>query len=376
MDFQVPLSANDACSGVTYSISAYQLSGGCPGTWMRVWTATDDCGNSSVEAEQYVQLYDNVNPVPVVVCPDDYTVYADALCVVDTDPEAAGEATATATDNCDDDVTVVVTHSDGEVAETCDGAYYFTRTWTATATDDCENVETDSCDQLITVLDNTSPVISGGGDETVECDGSGNEEALLAWLNSNGGATATDNCSEVTWSNNYIDCDGGLGMFTTYKQGQWGSAAGGVASDLMDDDFDAVFADGLSVGCEDGYELLFTSAASVDNYLPCTGGALDLVLTHGGANPTADAEDPTCWDNALVSHLLTAKLNVAFDAANSDFGSSDLELGELIAVEGPFYGKSINDIIARPAVNFIASFSTIKKIITTITSNFIRSTYF
>ena len=38
------------------------------------------------------------------------------------------------------------------------------------ATDDCDNVETDSCDQLITVNDDTAPEISGGEDETEECD--------------------------------------------------------------------------------------------------------------------------------------------------------------------------------------------------------------
>ena len=44
----VPISASDNCSPtLTYSIQAFQLSGGCPGTWMRVWTATDDCGNAS-----------------------------------------------------------------------------------------------------------------------------------------------------------------------------------------------------------------------------------------------------------------------------------------------------------------------------------------
>ena len=97
----VPISAEDICGGVSYSIEAYQLSGGCPGTWMRIWTATDECGNASVETEQYVQLYDIVAPVPVITCPADYTVMPDENCEADTTPAAAGEATATATDNCD-----------------------------------------------------------------------------------------------------------------------------------------------------------------------------------------------------------------------------------------------------------------------------------
>src|SRR6185295_12697883 len=38
---------------------------------------------------------------------------------------------------------------------------------------------------------------------TVECDGAGNLASLNAWLASNGGASATDSCSAVTWSNNF-----------------------------------------------------------------------------------------------------------------------------------------------------------------------------
>ena len=40
-------------------------------------------------------------------------------------------------------------------------------------------------------------------DATVECDGAGNAADLDAWLASNGGASATDACSGVTWSNDF-----------------------------------------------------------------------------------------------------------------------------------------------------------------------------
>ena len=61
------------------------------------------------------------------------------------------------------------------------------------------------------------------------------------------------------------------------------------------------FPTGLTVGCGSNFKLDFTSAAAIETYLPCTGSAQDLVLTHGGSNPTEEAEDPTCWNNALVS---------------------------------------------------------------------------
>lgn len=37
----------------------------------------------------------------------------------------------------------------------------------------------------------------------VECDGAGNVADLNAWLASNGGATATDECGNISWSNNF-----------------------------------------------------------------------------------------------------------------------------------------------------------------------------
>ena len=48
----------------------------------------------------------------------------------------------------------------------CEDEYTLTRTWTAE--DNCGN--TSSCSQVITVEDNTAPVITCPVDETVECD--------------------------------------------------------------------------------------------------------------------------------------------------------------------------------------------------------------
>ena len=698
----VPISAADDCSDVTYSIEAYQMSGGCPGTWMRVWTATDACGNSSVEAEQYLELYDNVAPTVNITCPEAYTVDADAMCAADVSTSAAGMATATATDNCDDDVDIVITHSDGETSSLCDGQYSFTRTFTATAEDDCDNETVVTCTQLITVEDNTAPTIDVAAENlTVECDGSGNTAALQAWLDDNGGAEASDNCSAITWSHSdatlsdlcaatgavtvtftatddcgnfsttsatftiedttapvisgnmtatidcgdwacdadaleelglfsvsedcgdytlsmtctqgsggcvtpisdytimvtatdecnnastvftqfvtlqdtekptlsvtapaaytttldascmamtdtddagmptytvddncdnavdvqidhedgaqtpscgssysftrtftvtatdhcmnvetvtvtqlitvndemdpvitcpadvIVECDGmgnasdlatflagasatdncdtdvtithdyedgdlsdecgatgtvtvtftatddcdndascsatftivdttapamgiaaspttvecdGMGNaeelqawlgnnggamasddcsavtwynnyecaldagdFLTYNQGSLGAANSEAGSDYLDANFATVFPNGVTVGCGEGYELNFTTADAVDTYLPCTGGAQDLVLTYGGTNPTEAAVDPTCWDNAFVSHLLTAKINVAFDAANAAYSASDFPVTGLIRTSGPLAGYSLGEIIA------------------------------
>ena len=64
----------------------------------------------------------------------------------------------------------------------------------------------DSCSFLIEILDLAAPVITPPADnEIAECDGSGNTLAFQTWLDSNGGATATDACNGVSWSTNPAD---------------------------------------------------------------------------------------------------------------------------------------------------------------------------
>ena len=74
-------------------------------------------------------------------------------------------------------------------------------TVTFTATDDCGNSSTATATFIIE--DTTPPTITTASDLTVECDGNGNQQELQAWLDNNGGATATDICGGVTWSSDY-----------------------------------------------------------------------------------------------------------------------------------------------------------------------------
>ena len=65
-------------------------------------------------------------------------------------------------------------------------------------------LNTTTCSQTIIINDTTAPTITiSANDLTVECDGSGNVAQLNAWLAANGGASASDSCSSVTWSNDF-----------------------------------------------------------------------------------------------------------------------------------------------------------------------------
>jgi hypothetical protein len=99
---------------------------------------------------------------------------------------------------------------DVTAGSTCNGTYTVYLTITNGA---C----THQFESEVSVIDNTAPTIgTEASDETVEC-GPGNAAALTAWLTNNGGASATDGCSGVTWTNNFTglsDLCGTIGAAT------------------------------------------------------------------------------------------------------------------------------------------------------------------
>ena len=158
----LPLVASDNCGSVTYEVTAVLFSGGCPGTWMRNWTATDGCGNVAY-ALQFVTMYDEIAP-EFVSFPANVVIESDANCNADTSPEATG--TPVISDNCGDNVEVTLDYVDSAVIESCPGSYSFTRTWIAT--DFCSNQS--SQDQTIEVIDATGPVFTlAPSDQNNQC---------------------------------------------------------------------------------------------------------------------------------------------------------------------------------------------------------------
>ena len=90
-----------------------------------------------------------------------------------------------------------MTYADVSIPGGCPQEETITRTWTAT--DNCGN--TSACDQIIEIEDTTPPVFTiPAMDEVIECDLATNGANLTAWLMSNAGAAADDNCGAVTLS--------------------------------------------------------------------------------------------------------------------------------------------------------------------------------
>ena len=146
--------------------------GDCPGDSriVRVFTATDACGNSAT-ARQVITIEDRRAPVLASV-PAAVTIACDAALPTDQ---------PTATDACDEDVTITETRD--FLRSACEGNYRVRRIWTAT--DDCGNTAT--AEQLVTVQDLVAPVLASvPADATVACDATLPTDLPVA----------TDNCDQ------------------------------------------------------------------------------------------------------------------------------------------------------------------------------------
>ncbi|GAA4808862.1 gliding motility-associated C-terminal domain-containing protein [Litoribaculum gwangyangense] len=167
----------------------------CPSEVTRTFTITDICGNTAT-AIQTISIDDITAPI-INNSPGDLDVTLE--CSNLTGIANANTLSPTATDNCST-ATINLISDTTTVDPNCPNAYVHVHVWNFT--DECGNTSANFT-QTITVVDNTPPIINTEASNiTVECDGDNSAE-LIAWLDSNGGANATDNCSSVTWSNDY-----------------------------------------------------------------------------------------------------------------------------------------------------------------------------
>ena len=141
----------DLCSSfaVIYDEVVSEEEGTCAQV-TRTWTAVDACGNES-QAQQIVTYIDTEAPVLVGI-PES----GSASC-----GDLAEAPVVTANDNCDSSIPVFL----DEQIETSDCQITVTRTWTAT--DLCGNTAT--AEQLLVLIDETAPSITGVPNVTVEC---------------------------------------------------------------------------------------------------------------------------------------------------------------------------------------------------------------
>ncbi|MEZ5043927.1 MAG: T9SS type A sorting domain-containing protein [Saprospiraceae bacterium] len=177
----------------------------------RTYRATDACGNSDVCHQRFIYRTDLVAPEIATEAKDE---------TVECDGAGNTEAFEAWLDNhggakAEDDCNELGWSYDivGE-EEGCGGTVQYTVTFTAT--DACQNASTTTAS--FNIEDTTPPTIDQEAvNETVECDGEGNEAAFQAWLANHGGASASDICSGVSWSYEIVSEVAGCGKSKTYE---------------------------------------------------------------------------------------------------------------------------------------------------------------
>jgi hypothetical protein len=136
------LMATDNCdASVNITYSETNMGGGCPQMIKRIWTASDNCGNTTT-AIQIVTVVDNTSPVFEEMSP-----------IIQLECDQLDSYMPIATDNCTQNLVVNIINETSIPGE-CFGNIQ--RTYAVT--DHCGNTTTAT--QTIEVVDNTPPVIS------------------------------------------------------------------------------------------------------------------------------------------------------------------------------------------------------------------------
>ena len=237
------------------------------------------------------------------------------------------------------------------------------RTWTATHT----NGDTATCEQTITLNDELAPVITVSTSLLASCEA--DYESLF---------DVSDDCDptpEVSFE--VIDSawvegdDCTLGQLRTQTMGGWGTNPNGNNPGVyLDENFDAVFPNGLTIGCTN--TLTLTSAQAVRDFLPS--GSTPAALPEG---EMADPGDT--YNNVLAGQLVAATLSTTFDSYDSDFGFSEEYLGDGFIQSGPYEGLTVSELVnlANQVIggcNNEVEFSALNDALSSINQNYVDGT--
>ncbi|MCB9333928.1 MAG: HYR domain-containing protein [Lewinellaceae bacterium] len=293
-------SATDACSGVTWSNNFVELSDDCgaTGSVEVTFAATDACGNTSYTTATFT--IEDTTPPTIDTEASDRTVECDGTGNTDAlDAWLAANGGAEASDDCSD---VTWSNDFVELSDDCGATGSVEVTFTAT--DDCGLASATTA--TFKIVDTKNPNLdTPASDLRVECDGAGNTAALNDWLAGNGGASATDDCSGVSWSNNFVelseDC-GATGNATVIftAMDDCGNAVQTTATFTIEDTTipDLTCPDDITIECDESTDPANTGMATVSDNC-------DLSIT---TSPTDVMVIPTpgCPDGRTIKRVWTA----------------------------------------------------------------------
>jgi hypothetical protein len=327
--------AKDNCGSVTWTNNFSALTHACGNTGSAtvVFTATDGSGNTTTTAATFT-IVDTTAPVITVPAANKTFECNAAGNAAALQSWLTSNAGATAVDTCGS-----VTWSNNFTSLSAAGS----ATVTFVASDACGN--TASTTATFAIVDTTAPVIVAAVNKVVECDGAGNSAALSAWLASNGGATATDACSSVKWSNNFTALTKGCGAtgsatVTFVATDDSGNASNTTAT------FTIVDTTGPIVG------------AASNRIVECDGAgntaALSAWLASNGGAMATDACGSTKWSNNFTALTAacgaTGSASVTF-VATDECGNSTSTTATFTIVDttAPVLSSNVRDILPSEA---------------------------
>ena len=190
--------ATDNCGTVTWTndFTDFSFSCGQTGSISVTFTAADDCGNKSTTTATFT--IKDTTPPTITTNAKNLAVTCDGK-----GNQAAFEdwlnrgGGAAVSDNCGS-----VTWSYRLGSESKDCGTTSSKAVTFIAKDACGNESETTA--TFTINDATAPTITkSANDLTVVCKDQSSVNEIRAWLSAQGGASATDACGEVVWSNDY-----------------------------------------------------------------------------------------------------------------------------------------------------------------------------
>ena len=304
--------ATDNCPGVSVITSPASGFEFPTGTTTVTSVATDAANH--VTTRTFTVTVEDRQP-PTIACPRDiFLNAAPGTC------SAVASFSATPSDNCPG-VVVSYSHAPGSLFNVG------TTVVTATAKDAAGLMAT--CTFNVVVLDVEPPILArGASNQTVECDGAGNVTALQQWLTSHGGATASDACNTVTWSNN----------FTTLTKSCGGAGSATVV-------FTASDGSGNTVTTSGTFTIVDTTAPSLirpasDAVIECNiannAAAIATWLAGNGGAVARDACGGVTWTHnftALTGGCGATGTAVVTFTATDDCGNSTTTIANLAVVD-------------------------------------------
>ncbi|MEP6647804.1 MAG: hypothetical protein ABJC12_12015, partial [Saprospiraceae bacterium] len=258
-------------SGIFWSNDYSSISNSCGATGEAFVTfkATDGCGNTSTTNASFT-IEDHVAPNLI-------------LAAIDTTIEcsAAGQniilqnwlnkrGGATSTDVCGN---IIWSNNYSSLSNDCGSSGNVSVVFKAT--DDCGNFTTTQA--TFSIEDHVAPnILSLARDTSIEC-GTPNQDSIIQmWLAQNGGAFASDICSNVAWSNNYSALSAACG-----------ASGNAIVTFIATDDCGNMTSTTAAISVEDHLPPTIVTPAK-DTTIECGQANQDSIVqhwleTHGGA---------------------------------------------------------------------------------------------